>query len=341
MAYIFPAQAKVNPSFSEPELIVTYAQGSGFARTLAGGAPRVRLGEDDLFVYVNRLDIRTASVASQFGATWLPSVSLSTNYEQAQTYVLQVRNNYDGQDVRAAGRYNFGLPQAIELGQRQAINQGARSLCIYGYDASNGEGLMNTVGATAVTLPADSAGNTTVSSYISNDMYQFLLLQVQAAVQRMFQSGANMTGKIVFLSPQQEFLRFQMSQVVQTTSYQRPGGGTSTVAQSLQKIASEAGYEVIWAYDDTLIGKGVGGNDAVILAIPEIEVPFDPVANTNVFGTITPSTKAVNVMYTDYAAPVKIITPVPDGGVTQKLEQRFTAGWCWRPQGLTIISMPF
>lgn len=341
MAYLFPAQAKVHPSFSEPELIITYAQGSGFARTMAGGAPRVKLGDDDLYVYVNRLDIRTAAVAGQFGATWLPSASLVAEYEQAQTYVLKNRNDYDSQAVRAAGRYAVSLPEATELGQRQGIYQAARSLYLYGYNAANNEGLLNTVGATAVTLPADTEGNTSVSTYNPNDMYQFLLVQVEQALERMFQSGAQITGKIVILSPQREFLRFQTSQVVQVTSYQRPGGGTNTVANSAQKILEEAGYQVTWAYDDTLIGKGAGTTDAVLICIPEVEVPYDDTLNTNIFGKMQPATKAVNVMYTDVAAPIKTMTPIPDGGVTQVLEQRFSAGWCWRPQGLTIVAMPF
>ncbi|MHB1644411.1 MAG: hypothetical protein ACYCS8_17470 [Acidithiobacillus sp.] len=341
MAYLFPAQAKVNPSFSEPELIVTYAQASGFAGTMAGSGLRVKLDPDDLYVYVNHLDIRTEAVSSQFGANWLPSATLQAQFEQAQTYVLRNRNDYDRRMIAAAGRYAVSLPEATELGQRQGIFQQARSLYLYGYDAANGEGILNTTGATAVTLPADSSGDTTVTTYSPNDMYQFLLSQVVDLQTRMFQSGAQISNRIVFLSPQREFLTFQNAAVVQTTSYQRPGGGTNTVAGSMQKILEEAGNTVEWHYDDTLIGKGAGGTDAIILCIPEVEVPDMPGINTNVFGKLQPATKAVNVMYADVAAPIKIQTPIPDGGITQVLEQRVTAGWCWRPQGVTILSMQY
>ncbi len=341
MAYLFPAQAKINPNFSEPDLIVTYAQASGFMGAMEGGKPRTRIGSDDLYVYVNRLDVRTEAVASQFGSNYLPSASLSANYEQAQTYMLRNRNNYDRHMTNAAGRYNVSLPQATELGQRQGIYQQLRSMFLYGYNAANNEGMLNTQGATSITLPADPLGNDTVSTYDNGAMYLWLLAQIVAIKSRMFQSGANISNRIVFVSPQRVFLQFQLGSVVQVTSYQRPGAGTATIAQAMEAVARESGDTIEWYYDDTLIGKGSGGSDAVILTIPEIEVPDMPGLNTNEFGKLSPSTKAVNVMYTDVTAPIKIQSPIADGGITQVLEMRATAGWCWRPQGLTILNMPY
>ena len=341
MSYLFPAQAKVNPNYSEPELIITYAQASGFMQLFDGGKPRVRLGTDDLYVYINHLDIRTESQTAQFGANWLPSASLAANYEQAQTYLLRNRNNYDRHMTNAAGRYNVSLPNATELGQRQGIYQQLRSMALYGVNAANNEGLLNAQGATAVTLPADTLDNTQVSTYDNGQMYLWLLSQIVALKTRMYQSGSGLANHISILSPQREFLQFQYGSVVQVTSYQRPGGGTDTIAQAMQKVAEEAGDTITWGYDDTLIGKGAGGTDAVIITIREVETPTMPGINTNEFGELNPQTRAVNVLYTDVPAPIKIQTPIPDGGISQVLEMRATAGWNWRPQGITIASMPY
>lgn len=341
MSYLFPAQAKITPSFSEPDLIVQYAQASGFMATMEKGKMRIRLGQDDLAAYVNSLNIQTESVASQFGSNWLPSASLQTQFDQALTYVLRNRNNYDDAMERAAARYNVSLPNAIELGQRQGIYQQLRSMYWYGYNASNNEGILNTQGATQVTLPADTGGNTTFMSYNPNDMYQFLLQQYVQMITRMYQTGAQISSHVVFAGPQRLLTALQLSAIVQVTSYQRPGGGTNTVMGSTQKIIEEAGGTVDWALDDTLIGKGAGGTDMLVMTIPEIEVPTMNDPNTNIFGKLQPSTMAVNVQYADVAAPIKTITPIPDGGLTQMLEMRATAGWCWRPQGVTLISMPY
>ena len=341
MSYLFPAQAKITPSFSEPQLIVQYAQASGFQSTMADGKLRQRLSADDLAVYINALYIATESQASQFGANWLPSVDLQAEFEQALTYLLQVRNNYDAEMERAAARYNVSLPNAIELGGRQAIYQQLRSMYLYGYNAANNEGLLNTQGATAITLPADSLGNTTFSQYNPNDMYQLIMNLIVSIKSRMYQSGASIANKIRILSPQREFLALEYASIVQVTSYQRPGGGTSTVGQAIQKVAEEAGDEIEWGFDDTLIGKGAGGTDMIIITIPEIEVPTMGDLNTNIFGKLQPSTEAVNTQYCDVAAPYKVITPIPDGGFTQVLKMRATAGWNWRPQGITLLSVPY
>ena len=341
MAYLFPSQAQVNPSFREPELIVQYAQASGFMETMAGGAPRVRIGKDDLYVYINALNIATEATVSQFGANWLPSTSLQAEYEQAQTYVLRNRNNYDDAMERAAARYNVSLPNALELGQRQGIFQRLRDMYWYGVIAANNEGILNTQGATAVTLPADNLGNTTVVTYSANSMYQFILQQIVLAKSRMYQSGSQIANQIVIASPQREFLNFQYASIVEVTSYQRPGGGTNTVAGAIQKVAEEAGDTIEWVYDDTLIGKGAGSTDMVVIAFPEIKVPNMPGLNTNEFGKLEPSTKAAIVQYLDVAAPIKVMTPIPDGGVTQVLELRATSGWVWRPQAITLISMQY
>ena len=242
---------------------------------------------------------------------------------------------------RAAARYNVSLSNAIELGGRQAIIQQLRSMYLYGYNAANNEGLLNTQGATAITLPADSLGNTTFSQYNPNDMYQLILGLIVSLKSRMYQSGAAIANKIRILSPQREFLALEYSSIVQVTSYQRPGGGTMTVGQAIQKIAEEAGDEIEWGFDDTLIGKGSGGTDMVIITVPEIEVPTMEGLNTNIFGKLQPSTEAVNTQYCDVAAPYKIVTPIADGGFTQVLKMRATAGWNWRPQGITLLSVPY
>lgn len=341
MANIFPAQTKVHPNFSEPELIVQYAQASGCFSLLYEGKPRVRMGAEDLYVYVNNLNIRTESKGAQFASNWLPSATLQAEYFQTQTYLLRCRAIYDHHDMAAASRYAVGLPMAQELAMRQGIFQQMRSMCLYGYNPANNEGLLNSPNAQQTTLPPDSQGNTTVQTYGNGDMALYLLQQIVDLKKRMFQSGGAVNNRVVILSPQRVMLQMQYGNIVEVTAYQRPGGGTATTAQVVQTVAQESGDQIEWYYDDTLEGQGPGGNDAVIITIPEIEIPSIPGINTNVFGEMRPETQAVNVMYNDVAAPIKIATPTPDGAITEILELRSTSGWNWRSEGITIIGMPY
>lgn len=342
MANYFPAQAKVSPSFSEPDLIVTYAQPSGAFSALQDGKPRVKIGSQDLYIYINSLDLRTETHTAQAASNLLPSSSLVGTYYSTATYLIRTRAIWDHHDIAAAANYSVSLPDAQDLASRQGIFQQMRSMLLYGFQPSKGEGLLNSTNATAVTLPSDSYGNTQVTTYDNGEMALFVLAQIVALKTRMYQSGANINNKIVIVSPQRVFLQFTYGNIVQVTSYQRPGAGTSTTGQAIQNVVTEMGDEIEWHYDDTLIGKGAGGADAIILTIPEVEVPSVEGINTNEFGSeFQPQMRGVNLMYADMAAPKKIPTPTPDGAITEVQELRCSSGWNVRPQGLTVISMPY
>ena len=96
------------------------------------------------------------------------------------------------------------------------------------------------------------------------------------------------------------------------------------------------------SFDDTLIGKGQGGSDAVLIVIPEIKVPYvgsEP--NTNIFASLTPGLAATTLQLTDMAAPREITSPLPDGALSTLSEIRATPGWAIRSQGVTVISMVY
>lgn len=341
MGNYFPAQAKVTPSFSEPDLIITYAQPSGAFAALQGGKPKVKIGSEDLYVYINALDLRTDAQAAQASFNQLPNATLVATYYSTPTYLIRTRATYDHHDMAAAGNYSVSLPHAQDLALRQGIFQQMRTGLLYGFNPSNGEGLLNTVGATQVNLPPDSYGNDSVMTYDNGEMALFFLNQIVALKTGMYQSGGHITNKIVIVSPQRVGVQLGYANIVQVVQYQRPGAGTSTTAEVVNEVAKEWGDTVEWYYDDTLIGKGAGGSDAVILTIPEIEQPDVPGINTNVFADTNPNIKAVNVMYADMAAPTKIPTPVPDGGITEVQELRISCGWGIRPEGLYILNMPY
>lgn len=335
----FSAQLKVHPSFSEPDAIITYAQPSSCFSLLENGEPRVKIGQADLNVYINSIDIRSQAFNSQFQPSLLPSASLVGTYGQTQTYNVIVRCEYGPDDTAAASAYNISLPQALDFANKQGIYQGMRSMLLYGVNTNNGEGLVNTVGATAVTLPADSYGNTSVTTYDNGELSLWLLQQVNNLLINTYQTGS--AGKIVFLGPQRIINQMLLVNIVQVTSYQRPGAGTSTTAAIVEALAKERGYDVEWGFDDTLIGQGAGGSDLVLMTLPEIETPAIDGLNTNEFGKLKPHLNAVNLMYTDMAAPMKIPTPIPDGSITQVDRLRASCGWCVRPQGLFLLSMPY
>ena len=243
--------------------------------------------------------------SSQSGnANQLPSVALDTRMISTPTYMFRARAIYDHHDMAAAGSWGIALPEAQRLGTRR-FSQQLRGALLYGMNPAGGEGVLNTNGATTISLPANANGNTTVLTYDHGQMAVFLLAQIRAIRTRTMQMGR--PSRMVILGPQRTLGTMEMQQIVQLTSYQRPGGGTSTVKGTVANVADEADCGIDWVYDDTLIGAGANGTDAIIIAMPEVERPeVNAKINTNEFAKLSPSLEATSLMLCDMAAPREI-----------------------------------
>jgi Uncharacterized protein conserved in bacteria (DUF2184) len=329
----------LNPSFMEPELLLQYNQASGFPDLLADGQLRTRLGEDDLVVYAKTMNVRTKMASGQAAYNELPGVDIQAAMISAPTYLQRVRSEYDHHDVAAGGRWGFSVVEAYRLAMRQAHFQLARDASLVGMNPQNGEGMLNAPGATAVNLPPDSNGNTTVSTYDNGQMAFFLAQQVANIKTRTNQLG--IPKQFTLLGPQRTLGLFEYN-VVELVQFQRVGAGTASTAGTLKEILMANGDKLVWAYDDTLIGQGANGTDAVILAMPEVTKPAgDRMVNTNEFAKLSPGNPTCLTQYCDMAAPREIISPLAGGATDFLQEWRITSGWAMRPQALTIISMQF
>jgi hypothetical protein len=339
MGTITASFVQVNPSLILPEILLQYSQASGAFAALAGEEPMVRLSEGDLYVYIKRFDIRTKVAAGQAAYNSLPSVGITANMISTPTYLIRTRAEYDHHDTAAMGHWGASIVEAQRLGMRQGIFQQMRDALLYGFNPQNGEGLMNTQGATAVSLPKDSNGNQTVVTYDNGQMAIFLLTQILAIKTRTMQLG--MPARITIVGPQRTLGAMEYQNIVQVTQFQRVGAGSQTTAGVIKDVLGWNGDNIDWVYDDTLIGKGAGGVDAIIITIPEVKKPGVDKINTNEFANLAPGLAACNLQLCDMAAPREIPTPLPGGAIDVLAELRITSGWGVRPEGITIISAQY
>ncbi|CAM6003688.1 unnamed protein product [Sphagnum balticum] len=237
------------------------------------------------------------------------------------------------------GKWGLSLVEAQRLGMRQAHFQLARNALLYGFNPQNGEGLLNTAGATAVSLPADPNGNTTIVTYDNGALAVFFLTQFQALKTRTNQLGIG--HKFTICGPQRVLGTMEYQNIVQLVQYQRAGAGSTTSAGVVKDVLAMNDDEIIWVYDDTLIGKGAGGTDAIIISMPEIKKPYANKINTNEFAGLAPGIEACSLMYSDMAAPMEITSPLPGGATDTLSEFRITSGWSVRPETITIISAQY
>lgn len=341
MSGFAPSYVTVNPNYMMPDLIMQYSLASGAFSTLATENPMVRLGESDLYVYAKKVQLTTQTASNQSTSNNLPSASVVPSMIRTAAYRIQTRSQYDGFDQDASSRWGISLTEAMRLAARQGIAQQMRNVLLYGFNAANGEGLLNTNGATTASLGADTNGNTGYSNWDSGQMAQYLLNLIGSLKQRIFAIGTPM--RLVFLAPQRFISQITYSGIVSLTQFQRVGAGVDTAGGVVESVARMVGGdEVIFAADDTLIGQGAGGTDAIILIAPELKVnKVNNVINTNAFATLAPNQLATSLMLCDVPAPTEIPTPIADGGITTMYTLRTTSGWCIRPEALTILSAAY
>jgi len=340
MASIFPAYIQAHPSYTMPELILQYQQVSGFTEALAGGEVMPRLGVGDLQVYAKAIEVRTQIAAGQTAYNQLPSQVVEAKMISTPTYLMRARAEYDHHDIQQAGEWGVSLADAQRLAMRQAIFQQIRTAALFGMGGA-GEGLLNTVGATTANLPADSNGNTTVSTYENGQMALYLVSLISALKVRTNQIGMNV--RINIMAPQRVIATWQYQSIVQLTQFQRNGAGVETTAGVVENILERNGDTITFTVDDTLINAGSGGTtDAIIINMPELKKPVGRSRiNTNVFADLSPGMTSAVVQLCDMVAPKEITVPLPGGAVDVLSEIRVTPAWAIRPEVVTILSAGF
>ncbi|MHA1063421.1 hypothetical protein ACR9GP_05865 [Enterobacter ludwigii] len=341
MSAFAPPITTINPSMMLPEIVMQHSMASGAFEILSGGAPAVKLGSGDLAVYQRFLRVRTQAQVGQSLPGQLPSSSIVPTYDQMMTYRIFTRSQYSYLDTEAASAWGYALNNGLQLANRQGHAQTLRDMLLYGVKASNNEGITNSPNAVTVNLGNDSQGNDSYTTWDSGELAKFLIGTIADQKTSMMLLGQALNT--VVLCPQRFMKAMEWTGIVELTSYQRPGAGTETVGGLIKTIAKGAsGDDVYFCQDDTLIGKGAGGTDLIVITNPEIVVPeARQDINTNIFATLMPNQQAVNVMFTDVAAPTEIPSPMPDGGITTLYTERATPGWNFRPQGVTLLSAKY
>lgn len=335
---VAPSYELLHPSYEIPDFVMPINQASGAFSLLDGGDPEVRIGTQDLVVYAKVMDIRTKETVSQSAGNQMQSVSITNKMISVPTYMIRLRDVYDHHDAAVAGTWGFGLPEALRLGHHQATFQQMRNGLLYGFTPSNGEGLVNANGITAITVPADQYGNDTVLTYDNGAFAFFLAQQIQIMKTNMNQMGKGC--RVVVCGPQRTLGPFEYN-IVQLVQMQREGAGSLSTKGTFEEILKTNQDVLEWTYDDTLIGQGTGGDDAIMIVIPEIVVPHADRVDTDAFAAMKPNMPSNTKMLCDMAAPREIISPVAGGATDVLSEIRTTPGWAIRPEGVRKVSFQY
>lgn len=337
-SFITPTVRLLHPNYVEPGVIWQQTQQTGAFEVLAGGDPLVRLSNTSRMVYAKTGNITTRVHVGQSATNSLPSVDVRMGMVGTATYLQQVRQEFDAHDADMSSEWGVGILEVFRRGTGQAHAQSLRNLLLHGAMPQNGEGLLNAPNATTIVLPTDSSGNQTIESYDPNEMFTFLLGVIADIKNRTMQAGIG--RRIVLLAPQRVITQLTIRSIVQVTQWQRAGAGTNVVGGAMKEVLSMGDDEFELQADDTLMGAGQNGSDAVIVTMPEITAPEASNYNTNEFAKIAPGLDACNLQFVNSPAPIEVISPIESGRTDFLTWMRVTSGWPIRQEALTIISMP-
>ena len=341
MAFNFPAQSLISPSTILPELVISQSQRSGWARTVGGGEPMVRLQPGSKMVYIRGLTQNSSVAVSQSAHQNLPAATISGSISGTPVYILQSGAVFDHHDVQAASGWGVNLNDAIDQAHHQGMCVQLRNMTFYGIKSAAGEGLINAPNVTVSLPPADTAGKVGIINYAPDQLAKFILAEIGALQSRMLAFGQ--PTRIVICAPQRVLSILELSGIVQLASYQLPGGGTASVSGLVEKVAQAAGVTIEWTVDDTLKARGVvysGTNrDIIIVTAPDLPTTGDD--GTNSFASIAPNMKSNNLMLVDRAAPTKYMTPIARNSTDVYYEMLSTSGWALRPEATTLIEIPY
>ena len=106
----------------------------------------------------------------------------------------------------------------------------------------------------------------------------------------------------------------------------------------MKSVMEWNGKDIEFYVDNTLEGKGDGGTDGIILAIPELVDQTDSAFNTNVFASLQPNITANIVQMCDTPEPVFKTVPLSLDNNEIMSEQKIIPAWGLRPEAITFIS---
>src|SRR6185312_7512941 len=243
MATLGTSWAQVHPSRVEPGVLMQINQVSQAMRLVATGAPRVLLDPEDIYVYMRCLAMRARTQQGQTAGNLLPGATLIPDFISTAAYRIRAAAQWDNHDSANMSRWGVNIAEGYRLANRQGIFQTLRNMLLYGYNPANFEGFLNAPGATAVTLPPDTSGATTLTSYDNGELAVWFLGQWLALKDRTYQLGIPRRGVIV--GPQRVIGQMKLVDIVQVTSYQRIGAGTATTAEMIEEVAKRAENDVV------------------------------------------------------------------------------------------------
>lgn len=242
------------------------------------------LGDDVLYVML--ADNISANTVVGGSSIWRKDIPKNdgTLRQMAVPY-YGVETSFTVNDKEKAKFEKLGVGKSLvefkKIISLQAMAQRRAHITFFGADASENQGLFNAASETT-SLPADSASNNKLTTYIPGELMEFLVSQAR----ELGNLSYNMLKPIVIVAPI-DAINYIRSKIVPLTSYQEKGAGTSSIAKIFENVVYDMnGLNVKLVPCSYMKGKGTGNTDVMLIVAPGVEIPEEDRDSTGYFNTV-------------------------------------------------------
>lgn len=217
------------------------------------------------YAYLNTIDTISANtdLFKQYG------VASESNFSNGQIEVpyntiwaRKAYHKFQADKFDALG-YGVSLDEFLDNICVMGINQRLHQTTLFGTDATSTQGLVRM--GTSQNLPADSATNTSITTYIVPELLSFLTGVVQTMMDNTYNQG-----KPTVLWSSTRVINYLRRSIIPLAQYQMEGAGVDSVAGAYNRVVGEwLGIgQIIFLADDRLKGAGTGGADLIGFIAP-------------------------------------------------------------------------
>lgn len=260
---------RIAPSISVPGLLVPNVQQVPFERYIGHKTQLGSLGKEQAYItLVSNINSET-QVGQQWGSRMAKQTytlgQLGVPYYRIEAYV---EYNVDEQAKFEELSNGVALPDFLENLAKQGINQRRHQAILYGFDSTNGLNQGILANATQVSLPADSAGSQKLTTYVPEELQDFLAMVVRRAMDTTYGMA-----KPAVIASSQRVINYLSSTIIPLMQSQQKGGGVDTIRGLFSRVVGEwLGVGAIeFVADATLEGSGSNGADKIVFIAPGLD----------------------------------------------------------------------
>lgn len=260
---------RLHPHVAIPGLLVPNVQQVPFKKYLGSETRMGSLGVEQAYItLVSNINSET-QVGQQWGSAMAKQTyslgQINAPYYRIEAYV---EYNVDEQAKFEQLSNGVALPEFLENLAKQGINQRRHQAILYGFDSSSdlSQGIL--ANATINSIPADSGSNSTLITYDTAELAQFL-----ASVIRKSMDSTYGMLKPTIIASSSRVINYLQSAIIPLEKSQQKGGGIDSVGGLFDRIVTEwlGVGKVEFIQDNTLEGTGTSGADKIVFIAPGMD----------------------------------------------------------------------